>query len=66
MKFILIAGIIVTFLGNAILAGNAFSNSLNVWIIGSIKERLHKPITAIVGFVIAAIGFGLLLWAALS
>lgn len=62
----LIAGIIVTFLGTTILAGNAFSNSLQVWIVGSIKEKLSRPMTAIVGLVIVAIGFGLLLWAALS
>ena len=62
----LIAGIIVTFLGTTILAGNAFSNSLHVWTVGSIKEKLSRPKTAIIGLVIAAIGFGLLLWAALS
>jgi len=65
LSILVIIGLGLNFLGAAILGLNAYSNSLGFWWGGSVKDRLQKPITAIIGLVIMAIGFALQFVAAL-
>lgn len=66
MQFILeITGLGFTFIGAAILAINAYTSNLGVWIEGTMTYRLGRPIVAIVGLVLVTIGFGLQFVAAL-
>lgn len=60
-----ITGLGFSFLGAAILAVNAYTSNLSVWIEGTMKDRLRRPIVAIFGLVIITIGFGLQFVAAL-
>ena len=60
-----IVGLGLSFSGAALLAVNAYASNLDVWIEGTMTDRLRKPIVAIIGFVIITIGFGLQLYALL-
>ena len=62
-----ITGLGFSFLGAAILAVNAYiyTRSDSCFTVGSMTDRLRRPIFAIVGLVILTIGFGLQLVAAL-